>query len=293
MMRYPFTMRRATPADREAVVGLCRSIWPDDWVPFAYDDFMEEAEPSGLYLAEQEGRLIGCYHLSITPTGDAHFSAMRIDPNVQGRGFGKLFCRAQVEQARNVRAGNIYLISMVDNPKAHRTVEKNGFENLGEWVIYDDLKEVRSPGAVRRARPVRPEDLPRVREMLAGLDAGALGSVISSETSPWAVQTVREVDWNVERMAVVDGEGGLEGLMLLGLDGEGGLIVRRLEGTPEAAADLLAYAAREMERQGLTAWNFSLPTRCEPLLAPLGLDPAKAFRAYVFCLPAGKALPAL
>lgn len=278
-MIYPFRIRRASPEDREPITAICRAFDPEDWVPEALDWLVGEQEPKGLYVAEQEGRVIGLYHLDSPAPGEAYFSAMRIDPAMQGQGLGSLFCRAQVEQARSLGLSTTYLLSLLDNLPAHRTVQKNGFANLGAWYVRGELPAVSFAPDLDRARPATPDDMAEVRAFLARLDQDPLEQVIASRSHPYMVCSVRACDWVPENIVVVMGPEGLEGLMLLAVTSDD-VIIRALEGRQETAAHLLAYASSQ--RGEGRSWSLSLPARCEPLLAPLGLDPREAFRAYVF-----------
>lgn len=290
-MPYPFTVRRAVPTDRDAVLRLVAAISPTDWVLDAWDDFMRMPEPEGLYLAEQDGLTLGSYCLELPAPGDAYLGAMRIDPAVQGRGLGALLCRAQVEQARALGAETCYLISLPENRRAHHTVAKVGYENLGGWVVYAALRDLPLAGRPSRARPGLPADAPLLEPFL---QSAPLREVITQSGSAWTHITAQPAHWAPAGHIVVPAPGGaaIEGIMLLDLTPPN-VTVRRLLGSPEAAADLLAYAADAGRSLGCTSWTFSLPAACEPLLAPLGLNPADAFRAYVFRLEAGRELPPL
>lgn len=287
-MTYPFRLRRAAPTDKAAVIDIAKAIDPYDYIPDEYDHMMTVNPPEGLYVAEQDGTVIACHYVQFPGPGDAYLMAMRLSPACQGKGLGTLLCRAQIDQARSLGGENIYLLSKAENIPAHRTVAKNGFENLGEWVVYDGINPVELPAPVK-ARAGRPQDMLRVMRFRQEHEGGALSGVIAARHEPYAVKTLRDSDWEPARMAVCETSSALQGLMLYHV-ADDRLLVRRLEGTPEAAADLLAYAAAESRKAGCTEWCFSLPKASAPLLAPLKLDALTAFKAYVFCLPAGKEL---
>ncbi len=274
-------VRRATPADREAVIALSRAVSAHDFIEYGFDDWVAYAEPDGFFVAEQDGRMIGCYCLEFHAEGQAYFFAMRIHPGAQGKGIGTEFCRLQVEQARAAGAREIYLLSVLENLRAHRTVEKNGFVNCGAWLVYDELKQIPPQPPVERARWATVDDGPAIERFRRARSNGLLDGVIASRHSGWAVVTEGPEDWEIPKIAVVDGETGLVGLMLVSTT-ETGLLLRWLDGTPEAAADLLALLVRRMAGEGHAELGLSLPLSAEPLLVPLGLDPAEAFRAYVF-----------
>lgn len=283
MTTTTFAVRRATPADKDEVIALSRAVSEHDFIAEIYDFWMTSDGPDGFYVAEQEGRIIGCYCLEFPDPDQAYFYAMRIHPHLQGKGIGSRFCRLQVEHARSLGATDIFLLSVTDNQRAHRTVEKNGFVNRGGWIIYDGLRKFRAQPAPHRARPARPEDGPLVERFRRERESGSLAGVIAAPYVGWTVKRMTPDDWDLANVAVVEGDTGLDGVMLLS-DIREGLLIRWLDGTPEATADLIAYAVGRMEEKGQEALSLSLPLAAEPLLAPLGLDPAEAFRAYVFHL---------
>lgn len=292
-MGYPFIVRRATVADKADVLELVRAVDPEDWIPYVYDHFMAQAPPTGLYLAEQEGRLIGCYHLEVHGNGDTYFSAMRIAVGMQGKGVGTLLCRAQVEQARGMVDGDIYLLSRTQNLPAHKMAFKNGFERLGEWVVYGGvaLSSLELP-APRQARAARVTDLPMVERFRAGRSSGPLQEMICTPESGWAVRRIEPTDWSVDSLVVVEGDEALAGYMLLSFSSDE-VLIRQLDGSLEAAAELLAYAVHEATARGCRELELGLPALCEPLLKPLGFAPEQADPSYLFCLPSNKPLPDL
>jgi GNAT superfamily N-acetyltransferase len=275
-------MRRAMPADKEAVLAISRAVSADDYIPEMYDFWLGQTPPDGMYVAERDGRIVGCHAEDWPVPGEAYLYAMRIDPAVQGQGLGTAYARAQVEHTAGEGVRNIYLTSVVENHRAHRLVEKVGFVNRGEWVIYDRVA-VTVPAASGRysVRRATAADIPRVS---AFREPEPLSDVIASPWSPWTTITMRPGDWSVEDLVVAEGpDGALAAVMLLRtIPEDEAIFVRRLEGEPTAGADLLACAGSEAGRLGLKRWSLSLPARWEPLLEPLGLNSADTFRAYVY-----------
>lgn len=305
------TMRKAVPADKDAVVALCRAIHEHDYVPEMFDGSVALEAPQGLYVAELDGRVVGCHAVDVTAPGTGFLYGMRVDPRVQGQGIGSAYAGLQVEQAVAAGLRRLFLTSAPGNVRAHRTVERHGFVNLGEWVIWEAAPgpggaveaPVHSAGGAgaladrpahsaggARARAGTAADLPLVAAYQAALAGEVLAPVIAAPDFPYGFSIIGDEDWAVEDLAVVDGPaGGLAGLMLLrevSFDEPPQIYIRRLEGTPEAAAALLDYARAWGGARGLEKWCVSLPARCEGLLAPLGLDPAKCERWFMFAYEA-------
>jgi GNAT superfamily N-acetyltransferase len=283
-MQYPFSVRRATPADKESVLALARAIDPEDWIPEEYDSFMTEQPPGGLFVAEMDGRAVACYHVGLVAPGEAYLKAMRVDPQMQGRGLGSLLARAQVEQIRAIGPHNIHLISRTDNVPAHRAVMRAGFQAEGEWIVSPDLPVADlSLSAPQKARPARPEDQAEFGQCLQELGPRPLRHLLCTPDSPHTVRNVQPEDWAPAHTVVVDGPLGVIGLMTLSF-ADGRALIRRLEGSPEVVADLLAYAVAEARRKECKELAVGLPAYCEPLLAPLGVAPEAWLRNYVFTL---------
>lgn len=273
-------MRKAVPADKDAVAALCRAIAPRDYVP---DMFDWAVSAGNLYVFELDGQIVGCHARKWTAPGNVFLFAMRIDPSVQGRGIGSAYVAEQVAEAVREGARHLFLASAPANVRAHRTVEKHGFVNEGDWIIYEEVPIPAVALPPGRARAGRPDDLPRVAALQVGLAGEVLADVIAHADFPYSFAVMREEDWHaVADLAVVEGPDGLEGVMLLGQMEEAQLYIRRLEGTPAAAAELLGYALAWGAANGLTHLSISLPARCERLLGPLGLDPQKCEQWFIF-----------
>ncbi|HYF91640.1 MAG TPA: GNAT family N-acetyltransferase [Symbiobacteriaceae bacterium] len=277
-MISPIRVRKATPADKDAVVALVRAINPDDFVQHIFDDVVG----SDLYVAELDGRIVACHAEDWVGPDNVFLYAMRVHPDMQGQGVGTVYAGLQVADAAHRGARHLWLASAYANKRAHRTVEKNGFANLGPWFIYEEQAAPEALPAPGRARAGRPGDIPALEAFLERLSGQVLADVVPARGYPYGFSYAGPGDWDLDDLVVVEGPAGLEGVMLLRTCWGEQLYVRRLEGTPEAAADLLAYAARWGREKGLTKWCASLPLRCEPLLAPLGWDPGKCERWYIF-----------
>lgn len=236
MSTLTFQVRRATPADKDEVIALSHAISPDDFIAEAYDYWMTYTGPDGFYVAHMDGRIIGCYCLEYHAPGQAYLFAMRIRPDMQGQGIGSRFCRMQVEHARSLGAQEIYLLAVLANDRSHRTVTRNGFVNRGEWIIYDGLQNLPTLPPARYSRWAGPEDQEAIERFRRERATGSLADVISSRWTCWATVTASPVDWELSSTVVCQGEKGLAGLMLLSQT-EAGLLIRWLDGTPEAAMD--------------------------------------------------------
>lgn len=275
------SMRRAVPADKDAITALCRAINPNDYVPDLLDHNMTLDPPSGFYVAEQDGQVVGCHALDSFQSGNAFLYAMRVDPRLQGRGIGTAYARLQIEDAVRQGIHNLFLSSALTNLPAHKTVERNGFVNRGRWFIYESVTVAAAPHA-GRARQARPEDAQLIaafRERLAG---EVMSEIIPACDYPYGFSTMDDSDWALEDLVLVEGDGTLEGVMMLRKAWNDEIYIRRLEGSPEAAAQLLGYAADWGKAQGLDKWVMSLPERCEHLIAPMGLDPEACERWFIF-----------
>lgn len=284
MITSTLQIRRATPADKDEVIALSRAIDEHDYIAYGYDDWVKHTGPDGLYVALLEGRIVGCHSLEFHAPGQAYLFAMRIHPDMQGKGVGSSFCQLQVEHARSLGAQEIHLVSELNNERAHRTVMKNGFINRGAWLIYDRVTGLLPQPPARKARWARPEDQAEIARFRRQRGGTPLDGVIASRRDPWAVVTEKPGDWDLANTVLCEGESGLAGLMLLSQT-EVDLLVRWLDGSPEVAADLLAFALTVQAERNLPYVGVSLPLAAEPLLAPLGLPEAEAFRGYVFHLP--------
>ncbi|MEW6032042.1 MAG: GNAT family N-acetyltransferase [Bacillota bacterium] len=173
----PLTMRRATPADRDAVLAIS-AHYENNWLPYVIDGVLRDRR-GGLYVAEwreddRPGRVVAVAHAAVK--GDeAWLEAMRVDPGFVGRGVATALTVWMMERCRENGCRWVGLATEVTNAPVHRLIGgKLGFREMGRWVWFDDISDFEAfstelgpdaapdapPGAGRDAAPDAAPDAP-------------------------------------------------------------------------------------------------------------------------------------
>jgi GNAT superfamily N-acetyltransferase len=145
-----FTVRRYTPADREAVerlhvqaiqeVGayLGRGPWDDDIYA------IEEAylDNGGEFLiGEWDGVFVAMGALHRTSPERAQIKRMRVRSDYQGHGFGQIILSELEARARALGYKTLHLDTSVVQIPAQKLYEKNGYREVGR-DIYGGLEVI-------------------------------------------------------------------------------------------------------------------------------------------------------
>ena len=152
-----FTLRRYKPSDMEAVeylhvyaiqqtgAYLGRGPWDDD----VYN--IEEAylnNKGEFLIGEWDGNFVAMGALRHTSSESAEIKRMRIHPDYQGRGFGRLILTELIARARVLGYKTLHLHTSVLQVPAQKLYEKNGFREVGrdihqnlEVILYEKQLE--------------------------------------------------------------------------------------------------------------------------------------------------------
>ena len=148
-----FTLRRYTPADREAVeylhvhviqqagAYLGRGPWDDD--VYAIEETYLNNHGDFL-IGEWDGVFMAMGALRRTSPERAEIKRMRVHPDYQGRGIGQIILSELEAQALAIGYKTLHLDTSVVQLAAQRLYEKNGFREVGrdtrndlEVILYE------------------------------------------------------------------------------------------------------------------------------------------------------------
>ncbi|MHB0886344.1 MAG: GNAT family N-acetyltransferase [Bacillota bacterium] len=291
------TYRRATEADKPAMLALAAAVDPDDYLPWVIDGYLKE-RPGGFYVTEDEGGgLLALASITFIRPGQAFLRAMRVHPEAQGKGVGTEFTRFQVDEAERLGARAVRLLTAEDNLAVHRLAgEKLGFTLRGRWSTWWESLPLTLP-ADDRPTAVRPAtvDDAKVADALfresqvvcscpgAFADRDELAEMYAFAPDPAA----RPLDEAIAagHLLLHDGRGGLgrrpgpggdpDGLTIVtpATDWDDGpsLSVTYLWGSPAARLDFLRHLAGEVASGRVRGIQLSLPADQSEALESLGV----------------------
>jgi len=135
-----FTLRRYTPADREAVehlhvhamkqtgAYLGRGPWDDDIYAIVETYLNNGGE---FLIGEWDGVFVAMGALRRTTAERAEIKRMRVQPEYQGRGFGQIILTELEARARALGYKTLHLDTGVIQVPAQKLYEKNGYQRVG------------------------------------------------------------------------------------------------------------------------------------------------------------------
>lgn len=125
-------VRRAVPKDRDAIFDICRRTYPGG--DYNEDAFTSWVSEGSLYVAEYGGGIIGMIAMSVRD-GTAWLQGARVDPRMQGRGFGTQMYKCAEQAAAGMGASTIGAFAEPDSPGS-RMLENLGYHMTGHVDAY-------------------------------------------------------------------------------------------------------------------------------------------------------------
>ena len=120
----------------EALYGeIGGTTWP--WRKNREIDQDIEAEPDGVLVAEEEGRVVG-YVTTVTDeaTRIGRIPNLAVDPEAQGRGVGKQLINAALDRFREKRMEYAKIETLEPNQAGQSLYPKAGFRELVRQIHY-------------------------------------------------------------------------------------------------------------------------------------------------------------
>ena len=130
---------RAENADMAAAYGIVKEYYEaaavvvrEDLERFAKDYF---ADGAGVWLAEEDGKIIGCVALRKLSgkAGCGEIKRLYVRPELRGRGIADRLVEALEQYAKECGYEWLYLDTAVEMKAAARFYEKRGFEPCGRY----------------------------------------------------------------------------------------------------------------------------------------------------------------
>jgi len=159
------SVRRARPADREAILEMSKQIWGGhDYMPLVWDRWLAEKK-GALLTVTVDGRPVGTSKVSLLAPGEVWLEGLRLHPEFHGRGLSKRIHRATFREASKLSPRTVRYSTWIGNEASRRIAEKNGFWQIARtgWMWGKVGKP--PPVSGRRATP---DDLDAVVRFVRG-----------------------------------------------------------------------------------------------------------------------------
>jgi RimJ/RimL family protein N-acetyltransferase len=159
------SVRRARPADREAILEMSKRIWGGhDYMPLVWDRWLAEKR-GALLTVTVDGRPVGTSKVSLLAPGEVWLEGLRLHPDYQGMGLSKRIHRSTFREASKLSPRTVRYATWIGNEASRRIAEKNGFWQIARtgWM----WGKVRKPSPVS-GRHAAPDDLDAVARFVHG-----------------------------------------------------------------------------------------------------------------------------
>lgn len=138
-------VRSINKTDKAAVLTLVAAIDPDDYIPYCFDDWVED-NYEGVFLGVWEAEeLLGVASVDFLSSRVAWLQALRVSPRARRRGVGRLLSQACLERAGQAGRQVARLLIDMDNRASLALTAKAGFTQRAAWVRFEKEPEAQ-PG---------------------------------------------------------------------------------------------------------------------------------------------------
>lgn len=155
-------IRRVQPADKAAVLTLVNEIAADDYIPYCFDDWVEDQERCVFLAACEREKLLGVANVQFLSERVAWLQALRVAPDQRRRGVGRALSQACLEQAASAGRQVARLLIDVDNHASLSLTAGTGFRKTAHWLRLEKTTESVTAPALRS--PQR-DELPHLVEL--------------------------------------------------------------------------------------------------------------------------------
>ncbi len=145
--KHSFSVRRARPADREAILEMSKHIWGGhDYMPLVWDRWLAEKK-GALLTVTVDGRPVGTSKVSLLAPGEVWLEGLRLHPDYHGLGLSKRIHRATFREAAKLNPRTVRYSTWIGNEASRRIAEKNNFWQIARtgwmWGKIGKLSPVR------------------------------------------------------------------------------------------------------------------------------------------------------
>ncbi len=134
--RADFHIRPVQPEDRSAIEAIAAQIWEgDDYLPYVLDHWLADA--SGLFCAGVVGeRVVAVAKLTHMGGDQWWLEGLRVDPDFQGLGLGRIMHHYMVNYSRRYAPGTLRFSTASSNQAVIRMAGETAFQQVAAFVAY-------------------------------------------------------------------------------------------------------------------------------------------------------------
>ena len=110
-------------------------IWSHDYILDVFDDWARDRR-GGLWVAVDDGEIVGIAKLTLLGDREAWLHALRVDPRRRRRGIGTALLAHRLERARGLGARVARLDTAEGNVAVHRLMHRFGFRRIGRFTLW-------------------------------------------------------------------------------------------------------------------------------------------------------------
>lgn len=133
--RPPFVIRAAQPRDKRPVRALLGRIWPDDYIPEFFDEWVRDRK-GRCWVAVEDRAVVGIAKLTLSANGEAWLHGLRVDPEHRRRGIATALLDHRLARARRLGARVARLDTSEDNVAVQRLMRRYGFRRIARVGHY-------------------------------------------------------------------------------------------------------------------------------------------------------------
>ena len=195
------TIRDARPADAAAVSAFTQGTFRwGDYVADAFPQWIRDPASHPM-VADHDGDVVAVACLSVLSETEGWFQGARVRPDWRRRGVAGRVAETMVERARSLGLRVVRLMIEEWNAPAVGQVERDGFRDVGDWVMASRTVGAASPlpsgnGGVR---------VPAEEQLVRAHSADAMPALMSWSSGPLgrAARSLLAVGW-AWRQATID-----------------------------------------------------------------------------------------
>ncbi len=155
-------IRRVQAGDKAAVLALVEAISDDDYIPYCFDDWVNDLEGVAFLAAYEGEKLLGVANVQFLSERVAWMQALRVAPYQRRRGVGRALTLACLEEAAGAGRQVARLLIDIDNHASLSLTAGAGFYKVAEWLRLEKATESVAAPAMRSPRR---EELPQLVQL--------------------------------------------------------------------------------------------------------------------------------